>query len=177
LLIQNFISMPAPVFRRDFAQAVGGLDESLWYTADWDFWLKLAAATSIAYIEAPLSGFRIHTTSQTTRRSVHTNDFRNQLETVFHRHFQTWDAHPEVKKKVEKAGRFSIEVNTALAAWTHGFLPPWKDLLHHFARLGPSCWDHYFQDSRIVERMAARLRAGLAGRKGIWASPTNLIGA
>ena len=43
LLVQNFISMPAPLFSREAAIRVGGLDEDLWYTADWDFWLKLAA--------------------------------------------------------------------------------------------------------------------------------------
>ncbi len=41
LLIQNFISVPAYVFRRDAYQAVGGMDPALWYTADWDLWVKL----------------------------------------------------------------------------------------------------------------------------------------
>src|ERR1035438_6119918 len=36
LLVQNFIAAPAPVFRRDTWLSCGGLDEKLWYTADWD---------------------------------------------------------------------------------------------------------------------------------------------
>src|ERR1700678_3150389 len=44
LLVQNFVAAPAPVFRKDAWLACGGLDESLWYTADWDIWLKLAAS-------------------------------------------------------------------------------------------------------------------------------------
>ena len=43
LLIQNFISIPSPIFKRDIALSVNGMDNSLWYTADWDFWLKIAA--------------------------------------------------------------------------------------------------------------------------------------
>ncbi|HEV3260038.1 MAG TPA: glycosyltransferase, partial [Gemmataceae bacterium] len=65
LLVQNFISMPAPVFRRETALAVGGLDESLWFTADWDLWLKLAATGPALYHPEPLSAFRIHPQSQT----------------------------------------------------------------------------------------------------------------
>src|SRR5487761_1346258 len=42
LLVQCFIAAPAPIFRADAAHAVGRLDERLWYSADWDFWLKLA---------------------------------------------------------------------------------------------------------------------------------------
>ena len=41
LLIQNFISITAPIIKREVAQKVGGLDETLWYTADWDLWLKI----------------------------------------------------------------------------------------------------------------------------------------
>ena len=42
LLVQNFIAVPSPVWRRDAWLACGGLDLDLWYTADWDIWLKLA---------------------------------------------------------------------------------------------------------------------------------------
>jgi hypothetical protein len=49
LLVQNFISIPAPIFKREMALKVGGLDEKLWYTADWDFWLKLAQDGQIIY--------------------------------------------------------------------------------------------------------------------------------
>ena len=42
LLVQNFISAPTPVFGRDAWLACNGLDVDLWYTGDWDLWLKLA---------------------------------------------------------------------------------------------------------------------------------------
>ena len=43
LLVQNFIGIPAPTIRREAYLSVGGLDNALWYTADWDLYLKLAA--------------------------------------------------------------------------------------------------------------------------------------
>src|SRR5262249_923905 len=49
LLVQNFVSVPTPTIRRDVFLAVGGIDETLWYTGDWDLYLKLAAAGPFAY--------------------------------------------------------------------------------------------------------------------------------
>ena len=44
LLIQNFIAIPSPVFRRNAAIGSGGLDEGLWFSADWDLWLATGSA-------------------------------------------------------------------------------------------------------------------------------------
>src|ERR1043165_4802562 len=82
LLVQNFISILGAVFKREAALQVGGMDESLWYTADWDFWLKIAAQGETLYWPKPLSEYRIHLGSQTSMRSSHTEDFQNQLECV-----------------------------------------------------------------------------------------------
>ena len=43
LLIQNFIAIPSPVFRRNAAVQSGGLNEALWFSADWDLWLRLGS--------------------------------------------------------------------------------------------------------------------------------------
>jgi len=42
LIVQNFLAVPAPLFRRELALQAGGMDESLWYAADWDLWLNLS---------------------------------------------------------------------------------------------------------------------------------------
>src|SRR5262249_28484390 len=65
LLVQNFIAAPAPVFRKQAWLDCGGMDEQLWYTGDWDIWLKLAAAGPVIYHDRPTTGFRIHRNSQT----------------------------------------------------------------------------------------------------------------
>jgi len=158
LLVQNFIAVPGPVFKRKAALAAGGLDESLWYTADWDFWLKLAGLPTV-YYPRPLVAFRVHAASQTIQRSFRTDEFRTQMETVFHRHAGRITARGRARKSIEDAALFSIQVNAALAACVHGNGLPIGSLLLGFAKLGPMGGWHYLRDSRIFERISARLRA------------------
>src|SRR5207248_6015 len=65
LLVQNFIAAPAPVFRKQAWLDCGGMDEQLWYTGDWDVWLKLASIGPVIYHDQVTTGFRIHRGSQT----------------------------------------------------------------------------------------------------------------
>src|ERR1035438_374115 len=58
LLIQNFIAAPSPVIRRKAVLDSGGLDESLWFSADWDLWLRLGAFGPVRFIAETLSAFR-----------------------------------------------------------------------------------------------------------------------
>src|SRR5207244_2105039 len=60
LLVQNFIAVPTPTIRREAFLQVGGLDETLWYTADWDLYLKLSSAGAVYYHPDLLASFRIH---------------------------------------------------------------------------------------------------------------------
>src|SRR3982751_5197842 len=55
LIVQNFIAVPSPTFRKEAALAVGGIDAQLWYTGDWDFYLKLAQTGPAIYLDEPLS--------------------------------------------------------------------------------------------------------------------------
>jgi glycosyltransferase involved in cell wall biosynthesis len=162
LLVQNFISIPAPLFSREAALRAGGLDEQLWYTADWDFWLKLAATGKTVYHPTPLTAFRIHPHSQTMQRSSDVGEFRHQQERVVARHLGTLElngTHDQIKRRI---ARFSIEVNTALAAHVHGSESHLAHLCSQFIGLGPVGWHRYLRDSRIIERTLSRYRVGLA---------------
>jgi glycosyltransferase involved in cell wall biosynthesis len=167
LLVQNFISMPAPLFSREAALEVGGLDEELWYTADWDFWLKLARLGRTIYYPQPLSSFRIHPNSQTVQNSTFSEEFRKQLETVLERHLFTKSDPPFDHRIIARAARYSVEVNTALAAMVHGDRSQLPRLIQRSLTLGASGWCRYIRDSRIIERVVARYRIGLSvGRAG-----------
>jgi hypothetical protein len=157
MLVQNFLAVPAPLFKRQLALDVGGLDEQLWYTADWDFWLNLAAASpEIGYCGEPLSAFRIHAQSQTIQRSGAADEFRRQLEVVFDRHLAR---SPFLAgKSLRRVAEFSVDLNVALAGWMNGVRPPWCSLAIQWLRLGPFGWRRYLRDSRIFERTTARLR-------------------
>ena len=160
LLVQCFISTPAPVFRKDAWLACGGLDEALWHTADWDMWLKLAALGPVLYHDSVTTAFRVHGGSLTMTGSRDISDFTQQLEIVLDRHL------PELtvgSESVVRRARVSIAVNTALASASAGN----PKLLPHAASellgLGPSGIYRYLRDSRIVERVAPRVRAKLTG--------------
>ena len=156
LLVQNFVAIPAPVFQRTAALNAGGLSDELWYTADWDFWLKLAALGDTCYIPKPLAAFRVHGDSQTIRRSSSIAEFRQQMRSVVDKHLTE-----RAKKEVSKVAFFSTEVNTTLAAMVHGESPNLLKLALDFALLSPTGWWRYWQDSRIQERITARLKAKL----------------
>jgi len=161
LLVQDFIATPAPVFRRDAALAVGGLDESLWYSADWDFWLKLAGAGPAVYCSAPLCGFRIHRESQTISRSDAIEEIARQAKTVFERHFSCWAKRLPTSLELEPVARFANQLNEHLCAVFRGRRGHWLDVMRHFLALGLRGWHRFARDSRIAERVCARLRAGL----------------
>jgi hypothetical protein len=162
LLVQNFIGIPGAVFRRDLALDCGALDESLWYTADWDFWLKLAASADTVYLPRPLAMFRLHPGSQTATRSRSLDEFRRQMRTVHERHLSRWSA-PDAatRASVERTALAVIEVNVALAAAYHRIPVDRRRLLPALRVLRPSDWWRLARDSRLHERVLARLRAGL----------------
>ena len=70
LLVQNFLAIPAPLFRRSAALRSGGMKEALWYSADWDLWLRLAGLGPVRMIAEALCAFRIHPASQTAARPI-----------------------------------------------------------------------------------------------------------
>ncbi len=160
LLVQNFVAMPGPTFRREDAARMGGLDEALWYTADWDFWLKLATRGPVAYSTRELAFFRVHEASQTMQRSRDADAFRAQLTTTFERHFPALDGTPSAHA-VERAARLSIEVNVALAFLGRGPRASLRALRRALRTLDLDVAYRYGRDSRLHERVGARLRARL----------------
>ena len=50
----------------------------------------------------------------------------------------------------------------ALASAVHGGPKDFLKLVIPFMRLGPAGWHRYFRDSRILERVGSRIKAGLA---------------
>lgn len=153
LIIQNFISCPAPVLRRDIIGA--GIDPSLWYTGDWDLYLRAVVATSSVYVDELLADFRLHATSLTMQRSRSTRDFQHQLDCVLDR-FET-AVPPTRREELLRIARFSNAVNVALAAGFHGRWLPLLQLLVRARGLGFAGWRRYLHDSRIIERASARL--------------------
>jgi hypothetical protein len=158
LLVQNFIAIPSPVFRRSAAIESGGLNEALWFSADWDLWLRLGALGPVRFIAETLSAFRVHPASQTAARKLRPNEWEEQLTTVLARHLESWPITGKLRTSVERVAMASIAVNSSLSAASRGeSVKPSKVLLHLVA-LAPSEWHRYFRDSRILQRVSSRLR-------------------
>ena len=169
LLVQCFIAAPTPVIRRDAYVTVGGLDNSIWMTADWDLYLKITAVGNIFCHSDPLACYRVHKSSLTARLSTDIADYRNQQETVVHRH--TVKLSPASRQNISRVAAASIEVNIALAAvygrkfsQTSGRLRQITKAFVALMTLGPHGIYLYFVYSRIADRVMPRLRALVAGR-------------
>lgn len=154
LLVQNSIALPAPVMRREAWMAAGGLDESLWYTPDWDLWLKLAGAGPVAYDPRPTVAFRIHANSLTMTGDR--QEFAEQLDTVLDRHLAPGSREARIC-------RTSARVNVLLAKAAGGEMSALVEAAATMAALGPLGLARYLGASRLVERLLPRLRLKLAG--------------
>ena len=161
LLVQNFISVLAPVFRRDAWLATGGVDPSLWYTADWDLWLKLVGAGPVIYHADITTGFRIHGASLTVTGSRDADDFRAQMRTVLDRHLGELPS--KSRRRVEAAARASINVNVSLANAAGGRWQTLGGASWDVLRLGPAGIVRFVRDTRLKDRLLPRLRAKFSG--------------
>lgn len=158
LLVQNSIAIPSPVIRREAFLACGGMDEALWYTADWDLYLKLARHEGVVVREEATTAFRVHESSLTMTGSSDIADFRRQQEIVLERHMPRREA-----RATERRARASIAVNCALAAARSGNRGRQLGrILIELLKLGPFGCARYIRQSRIVDRLVPRVRLMLA---------------
>ncbi len=161
LIVQNFIAICTPVIRRDRFLAVGGLDRTLWYTADWDLYLKLAQDGSVLYHREALAEYRVHRDALTVTGSRCADDFRAQMSTVLERHLGAAGAAGH--GRVLARARASVAINAALAGALHrrrGDLPA---ALIAIVRLGPVGMLTFLRDTRLIERCLPRLRSYVLG--------------
>ena len=161
LLVQNFVAIPAPIISRRAWLDCGGMDEALWYTADWDLYLKLLARGAVFYTNTPSTAFRVHGSSLTVSGSRERPDFRHQMQQVFDRHSHLVPASelPRIRRRASA----SIAVNCALAQASAGSAGALLRAIGEVLSLGPAQAFAYTRDSRVIERALPRLRARLAG--------------
>jgi hypothetical protein len=153
LVVQNFVSIPAPAVRREEALKAAPLDDSLWFTADWKFWLTIDGPW--AYCPQPYAAFRIHPGSQTASDSKMSASFRDQLVRASAAFL------PSVSPKIQRSALFNIELNVLLAAIFHSEPCNPAAVLGAAAAAGPIGIFRTLYSSRFVERTVSRIRAGL----------------
>ena len=153
LLVQNTLALPAAMFSTQQARNLDGLDETLWYTADWDFWLKLSATGPVAWDPADGAAFRIHGAAQTLTGSRDLTDFEVQLTEPLARYATALPGSADVRRLAHA----SNTLNVWLAAAYHGERRPLGPLLATLIRLGPRLWWPFLRDTRIMQRIWARM--------------------
>ena len=67
LAYANIICQPSAFFRRAAFEAVGGLDETLHFSMDYDLWVRIAKRFPCRYISRFFSTYRLHEASKTIR--------------------------------------------------------------------------------------------------------------
>ncbi|HZL63707.1 MAG TPA: glycosyltransferase, partial [Thermoleophilia bacterium] len=68
LVVANFIPQPATFWRRSAFESVGFFDESLEYTMDLDYWLRLADLGPALAVHRELAAFRWHSWSKSATK-------------------------------------------------------------------------------------------------------------
>lgn len=165
LLVQNYLAIPAPVFRRDLIAGPQPLDESLPYAADWKFWLTLASHHPALYRPQPTVGFRVHPESQTVSLTSDPEAYRRQLESVYLAFAPLAPDTPQ-GRRWQAAGELGLVANAMMAATFHRRPRPWRLFLHALSRAGLRGGWLYLHASRLIQRLGARLFILLRGQPG-----------
>jgi len=158
LLGQCFVATCAPIFRRELLKKTGLLDESLWFLADWDFWLRIARVGAIVCDPEPHCSYRLHAEAQSFTRTGAVEELASQYGLILERY--GLDESVSARRRAMRVARFSAEVNLCLARRYHGQPAGWRRIILPALRLGLPGWWNYLRYSRIVERVKARVRAG-----------------
>jgi glycosyltransferase involved in cell wall biosynthesis len=162
LLVQNFIAIPGPIIRRDVYLSVGGLDNELWFTADWDLYFKISALSEVYYHPVPLACYRVHRGALTISGSKNIADFRQQYQIVVDRHAAKVDS--QSRREFLNLAQVSININTYLASGMNGnFFDAFRTLLL-MINLSPRSIYRYFAYSRIIDRAFPRVWALFIGK-------------
>ena len=157
LLVQNFIAIPTPLIRRSAWLEVGGMDPDLWYTADWDLYLKLARAWPVMVSADAVTAFRLHSKSLTMTGTRNAASLREQLEVVLARYGR------HMGRRTSRHAWASIKINCALAAAASG---DGRGIIHvvmALTSLRPWEMPRFLKETRLVERLLPRARLWLAG--------------
>jgi hypothetical protein len=76
------VMTPSIVVRREVYERLGGFDDRLRTSEDWEMWVRVAAHYPIWYEVEPLATYRIHTDSNTGRHVARGDDIRSALTAI-----------------------------------------------------------------------------------------------
>jgi len=163
LLVQNNLAVPGVMFRRSLLNTVELLDESLRYTADWNFWLRLAACRDLVLLRPCLAEYRIHSEAQTVSFAEKQSEYAENLRIGLARHIGALDTLDGLG--VREAATFrtlaalGVDVNLWLASRITDKPQSAAALVEAFRAAGIRNSVRYLHLSRVIPRALARVRA------------------
>ncbi len=160
LLVQNNLAVPGVMFRRSLLRQTGMLDESLRYTADWDYWLKLATRHDLVLLSACLAEYRIHNEAQTVHFADKQVEYAENLYRVLSRHIGTLNTYNDKNNsKYRIMAKLGVRTNIWLASRITDKPQPVSSLLRAFRTAGLRRGLDYLHLSRVGSRVLSRLKA------------------
>jgi glycosyltransferase involved in cell wall biosynthesis len=174
LVIQNFMSVSGTAFRTTSARSIDGFSKNLWYTGDWDLWLRMAQFGNWVYLNETLGVFRIHGAAQTISRGRSLFGYSRQHGIVLRTFKKEIETVSDTPVETQQLAKLSAEVNLFLFA----FFNQWKEWWPAFGRvllrllsMQPSQIKRYLHSSRLYERLVARVRAGFLSSGRVKSKP------
>ena len=142
LLLDNFIPFPTAIVRADVLADVGGFDESLSMSIDYDLWLRISVDHAMHYIPEPLANYRIWEGQMSKKLDERLDNFFRLLERFL-------AAHPDAVTKAEKDRAWAH----ALVSRGHWYAREGRrsDALRDYAR----AMGYHALDERLWRRIGA----------------------
>lgn len=140
LTVENFIIAPTVAVRRSVYERLGGFNQSLQHTADWEMWLRIGAQFQVGYLDEPLILRREHEAADTARLAATGANLR-EIVTTLRWAMDQLPGGPHREKLRQRALRIHSEYALSLRYrfMRRGlYRPAWRQACWAF-RLRPSC--------------------------------------
>jgi glycosyltransferase involved in cell wall biosynthesis len=112
LAIENRIMFPSIVVKRSTYEQVGGFHRSLFHSADWDMWKRVALAVPVWYDPTPLAMYRLHPQSDTSylmRTGANIADARHAIE-IARSYLPAGDREALTQRAMQHHGLYAMEL-------------------------------------------------------------------
>jgi glycosyltransferase involved in cell wall biosynthesis len=129
----QYIPQQSAFFRRTAFEQVGAIDETFYYTMDYDLWLRLGRAFQVEHISHILSNYREHHTSKTV-----SNRYANRPEIL--RSLRRFFADPTLPadlRDLERAAYAIVYLHQGLGAFQENKLEQGKVYLEKALSIAP----------------------------------------
>jgi glycosyltransferase involved in cell wall biosynthesis len=158
LVVQNYINFCNAVVRRSAYDVVGLYNEPLWFSGEWEMWVKLATHFAVGYIDEPLVCYRLHRQAQTVSGTKDTMAFQRQLRSVAMQIYGDMPLPPALRSR-QRFTQANLHLSTALLMGLRGqhrlALASFSRVLHY---VRPWELPELFHSAALLPRLVPRAR-------------------